>query len=73
MSLEMSFIKPPDLLKSSEKLAGLVDINLARLLSVSLAKCLVDTQSVEASPEDAALAAEILRTAQAENLCNLHL
>ena len=65
--------EPSDLLEGGEELASLVNVNLTGLLCVGLTKWLGDTQGAQASLEDAALAAEVLRTAQAESLCNFDL
>lgn len=62
----MRLVKPAHLVVGRPQLAGLVDIDLARLLRVRLAKLLVDAQRVQPSLEDAPFAAEIGGAAQTE-------
>ena len=62
----MAFAEPANLVVGGPQLASLIDIDLASLLSIGLSELLANPKSVQASLEDASLAAEISGTAQAE-------
>lgn len=59
-------MKPAHLIVGGPQLTGLVDVDLAGLLGVGLAKLFVDSQGVQPPFENPPFAAEICRTAQAE-------
>ena len=60
-------IKPADPLKCCPELACFVDVNLASLLRVGFAEFFAYAQFLEASREDATLAAQVGRTGEAES------
>lgn len=64
---EESRVEPTDFLVRRPKLAGLVDINLAGLLGVRLSEFLALAKSLNASLENATLAAEICSTVQTKD------
>lgn len=66
-------IKPSNLVVSLPELTGLVNVDLASLLSVSPAELLADLEGVDASLENATLAAEVRCTAKAERGSKLEL
>jgi hypothetical protein len=63
---EVVRVEPADLLIRRPEFAGLVDVDIASLLGVRLAKLLADLQALSAGLEDTALAAEVGRAAEAE-------
>ena len=71
--LEVDRVEPAHFIVGGPQLAGLVDVNLASLLSVRLAKLLVDPQSVQPRFEDPSFAAKIGGTAQAQGRCEIQL
>ena len=58
---EILWIKPTHFVINGPKFAGLVDVDLASLLGVSLAELFANFQSFDASLENATLAAEVGR------------
>lgn len=52
-------IEPAHLVKSSPKFGGLVNVNLACLLSISLAEFLAGSKALETPLKDATLAGEV--------------
>jgi len=63
---EMATVEPTDFLVRLPQLAGLVDINLARLLSIRLAELLADSQGVDTGLEDAPFAAQVCSARKSE-------
>lgn len=57
-------VQPTDLVKGRPQLGGLVDVNLARLLRVRLAKLLAHPQTLEPPDEHASLARQVRRAVQ---------
>ena len=64
VSSKMLGFEPADPLVGRPELAGLVDVDLACLLAVRLAKLLADAQRLEPGHEDPSLAAEVGGTRQ---------
>jgi len=63
---EVDRLEPSDLVERLPQLAGLVDVDLAGLLGVSLAELLADLERLDASLEHAALTAEVLCAGEAQ-------
>ena len=59
-------LKPTDFLVGLPQLAGFVNVNLAGLLGICLAKLLANPQGVDAGLEDASLAAKVGGAREAE-------
>lgn len=68
---KMRRIEPTHFVIGRPQFTGLVDINLAGLLSVGLSELLVDSQSVQASLEDTSFAAEIGCAAKTKGGCKV--
>jgi len=63
---EMATIEPTNFLIRLPQLASLVDIDLARLLSIRLAELLSDSQGVDTGLEDASFAAQVCSARKSE-------
>lgn len=66
MWLKVSLVEPSHFVKRRPQLACFVDINLARLLRIRLAKLLADAEGVQSRLEDASFAAEVGGATQPE-------
>jgi len=66
VAAEEVWLKPADLLIRLPQFAGLVDIDLASLLRICLSEFFANPKSLDASLENASLAAKIRGTCQAE-------
>jgi len=62
----VDFVEPANFVVRGPKLASLVDINLARLLSIRLAKFLLVLEGAKTALEDASLTAKVCSTGQPE-------
>ena len=71
--LEVRLVEPSNFVVGGPQLAGLIDIDLASLLSICLSEFLANLQSVETSVEDASLAAHVSCTIQAERASKVDL
>jgi len=66
-------VQPSNLVKCLPQLAGLVDINLASLLSIRLSEFLANLESLDSLDEDPTLGGEICCTVEAEVGCEINL